>query len=176
MKLPSLFLLCALGASAETKTMTLRQAIDMALAQSPELMLARLDQQKARDQVSITRDPFVPKVFAGSGAAKTWGFPNSIDGNAPSIIQVRTQMALYDRPQSYQVAQANEMIRGAEIDVARKQDEVVYQVACLFLDAEQASRSLDAAQRELESLGRVHELIEARVADGRELPIESKRA
>src|SRR6266404_1090122 len=102
MKLPSLFLLCALGASAETKTMTLRQAI---------------------------------------------------------------QMALYDRPQSYQVAQANEMIRGAEIDVARKQDEVVYQVACLFLDAEQASRSLDAAQRELESLGRVHELIEARVAD-----------
>ncbi len=88
--------------------MTLRQALDLALAQSPDLVLARLDQQKARYQVTIAHDPFVPKVFGGSGAAWTSGFPTSIDGSAPAIFQAKTQMALFDRPQSYQVAQANE--------------------------------------------------------------------
>ena len=57
--------------------MTLRQALDLALAQNPDLMLARLDQQKARHQITIATDPFHPKVFAGSGAAYTTGFPAS---------------------------------------------------------------------------------------------------
>jgi outer membrane protein TolC len=89
---------------------------------------------------------------------------------------MKTQMALYDRTQSYLVAQANENLRGSEIDVARKQDDIIFQVATLFLDAEQAARSLDAARREMDSLTRVRDLIKERVAEGRELPIESKKA
>ena len=176
MKTLAVLLLSALCAFAEVRTMTLRQALDLALAQNPDLMIARLDQQKARTQVTIARDPFLPKVFGGSGAAKTWGFPTSIDGNAPSIFEARTQMALFDRPQTYQIAEANENVRGAQIDVARQQDEVAYRVASLFLDAEQAARSLAAAEREAENLARVRELVDARVADGRELPIETKKA
>ena len=176
MRIRPLFLLFAFTAAAEVKTLTLRQALDLALAQSPDLMMARLEQQKARNQVIVTRDPFVPKVFAGSGAAWTTGFPNSIEGSAPSIFQAKTVMSLYDRPLSYQVAQANEALRAAEIDVGRRQDEVVYRVASLYLDAGHAARSLQAAEREAANLARVRELVEARVAEGRALPIESKRA
>src|ERR1043166_638079 len=114
MRIRPLFLLFAFTAAAEVKTLTLRQALDLALAQSPDLMMARLEQQKARNQVIVTRDPFVPKVFAGSGAAWTTGFPNSIEGSAPSIFQAKTVMSLYDRPLSYQVAQANEALRAEE--------------------------------------------------------------
>jgi outer membrane protein len=181
MKLPSLavFLgLCAMALSlhGEVRNLTLRQALDQALAQNPDLLLARLDQQKARQQVTVMRDPFVPKVFAGSGAAWTTGFPNSIEGSAPSIFQVRTQMAIFNRPQSFLVAQANEDVRGAGMDAARRQDEVVYQVASLYLDAEQAERSLEAASRQRDNLSRVRELMQQRVSEGRELAIESKKA
>jgi outer membrane protein TolC len=176
MKLLVALLLTALCASAEVKTLTLRQALDMALAQNPDLLLARLDQQKARSQVTVTRDPFSPKIYAGSGAAYTYGFPSSIEGSAPAIVQVKTQMALFNRPLSYQVAQSNEAARGAAIDVARKQDEVIYRVTSLYLDAEQAARSLDAARRQAASLLRVRELMDQRVAEGRELAIESKKS
>lgn len=169
-------LCCALAASAEVKTMTLRQALDLALAQSPDLLLARLDQQKASYQVTIARDPFMPKVYGGSGAAFTYGFPTSIDGSAPSIFEAKTQMAIFDRPQTYQIAQAKEALRGAGIDISQKQEEVVYRVASLFLDAEQAARTLSSAQSQADSLARVKDLVDARVADGRELPIASKRA
>ena len=156
--------------------MTLKQALDLALQQNPDLVIARLDQQRARDQVTITKDPFSPKVFAGSGAAWTYGFPTSIDGQAPSIVEARTSMALFDRPQSYLVAQAKEALKGTEFDLAAKQEEVAYRVASLFLDARTAALSLAAAQREADNLARVQQLVEARVQDGRELAIESRRA
>ncbi len=39
--------------------MTLRQAIDLALQQNPDVVLARLDEQKARYQVAIEHAPFL---------------------------------------------------------------------------------------------------------------------
>jgi len=181
MKLSLSALLLGLFAStislfAEVRVLTLRQALDMAMAQNPDVLLVRLDAQKAREQVTVTRDPFRPKMFAGSGAAWSTGFPSSIEGSAPSIVQVRTQMAIFNRPQSYLTAQANEEVRGAGVDVARRQEEAVYRVASLYLDAEQAGRSLEATRRQLDSLKRVQELIGQRVAEGRELAIESKKA
>lgn len=181
MKLSLSALLLGLFASAfslfgEVRVLTLRQALDIAMAQNPDVLLARLDAQKAREQVTVTRDPFRPKVFAGSGAAWSTGFPSSIEGSAPSIVQVRTQMAIFNRPQSYLNAQANEEVRGAGVDVARRQEEAVYRVASLYLDAEQAGRSLEATRREVDNLKRVQELMGQRVAEGRELAIESKKA
>jgi outer membrane protein len=176
MKRFALFLFACACGFAEVRTMTLRQVLDLALQQSPDLMLARLDQAKARNQVTIAKDPFIPKVFGGSGAAYTHGFPNSIEGNAPSVFQTRTQMALFDRPQSYRIEQAKEDQRGLDATFGSKEDEVAYKVAVLFLDAEQAQLGLTAAQRENENLARVQELTRARVGEGRELPIEEKKA
>jgi outer membrane protein len=163
-------------ASAEVRTMTLREAVATALMQNPDLLLARLDQQKARYEVTIVHDPFTPKIFAGSGGAYNYGYPSSIDGSPPSLVQARASMSLFNRPQQYLVKQAQENIHGAEIDTAKRQEEVVYRVATLFLDVEQQTRSLEAAGRRVEALARVVDLTAQRVGEGRELPIESKKA
>jgi len=176
MKAPVIFFLLAGSAFAEIRTLTLREALEIALRQNPDVVLARLDQLRARAQVTIEKDPFFPKLFAGSGAAYTNGFPMSIDGNAPAVIQSKAPMAIFNRPQSYRVATASENARGMEFDLGLKQDEAAYRVASLFFDADQASRSLDAVQRQLESLMRVRDLTAVRVNEGRALPIESSQA
>jgi outer membrane protein len=176
MKAPVVLFLIAFSASAEVRTLTLREALDIALKQNPDVVLARLDQQRARAQVTILKDAFVPKVFAGSGAAYTNGFPMSIDGNAPALVQAKTQMAIFDRPTTYRAAQASEAVRGAEIDIGLRQDEVAYRVASLFFDADQAARSQTAVGLQLQSLTRVRDLTEVRVTEGRGLPIESSQA
>lgn len=176
MKFSAFFLFLAVCSAAEVKTMTLRQALDRALSQNPDVVIARLDQQKARDQILIAKDAFVPKVTGGSGLAWSNGYPTSYDGNPPSIFEARTQMSFFDRQQSFQIAQAKEGLRGAGIDVTNRQEAAIYRVASLFLDAEQAAHSLDSAQKQIENLARVLELVEARVAEGRELPREAHRA
>ena len=120
--------------------LTLRQALEMALKDNPDLVLSRLDQQKADAAVRIAKDPFAPKLYAGSGLAKVWGYPTSIEGSAPSIIQTRTDMSLFNRPKTYELARVRETARGAGIDTQSKSDQVAYQTATLFLDAQQMDR------------------------------------
>jgi outer membrane protein len=176
MKFLAFLAIVAICDGAEVKTLTLREALERATAQNPDVLIARLDQQKARDQILIAKDPFYPKVYGGAGYAWTPGYPTTIDGNPPSIFEARTDMALFDRSQRYKIGQAKEGLRGAAIDVTKRQEEAVYRVASLFLDAEQAAHSLASARSQVDNLARVKELVDARVAEGHVLAIESKRA
>jgi len=162
-------------AFAEVHPLTLRQAVDIALKENPDLMLARLDEQKAQAAVRIAKDPFVPKVYAGSGLAKVWGYPSSIEGAAPSIVQTRTDMSLFNRPKSYELARVRETAHGADLDTQSKSDQVAYQTATLYLEAEQMARSAQSLELEVESLKRVGATVGLQVEEGRKLPIENKR-
>ncbi len=147
----------------------------MALKENPDLVLSRLEQQKAESAIRIAKDPFVPKIYGGSGLAKVWGYPTSIEGSAPSIIQTRTDMALFNRPKTYELARVRETARGAEIDTESKNDQVAYQTATLFLDAQQLERNKQSLQLEVESLERVSSATGVQVEEGRQLAIENKR-
>ena len=59
--------LCSVALRAEVHVMTLRQAVDRALEQNPDIALARLDEQKAQQAVRLTKAPFSPRIDAGSG-------------------------------------------------------------------------------------------------------------
>ena len=120
--------------------MTLREAVGRAVAQNPDITLARLDEENARHGVQVAKDPFAPRIIVGSGLAYSNGFPMSIEGSAPSIVQARASQFIFNRQQSYAVAQAKEQVRGAGIDVASKRDEVAYRTASFYLDAERAAR------------------------------------
>jgi len=166
---------CAVALRAETHIMTLRQAVARALAQNPEIAMARLDELKAQAAVRVQHDPFTPRIFFGSGLAYTNGFPMSIDGAAPSVIQGRASQYLFNRQQSYVVAQTKEEARTAGISTAAKKDEVAFRIASLYVDAERAARAGEMVRKEIESLQKVLAAVQSRVAEGRELPIEAKR-
>jgi len=161
---------------AEVFPMTLRQAVDTALKQNPDLALARLDQEKARQGIRVARDPFSPKIVVGSGLAYSNGFPMSIEGSAPSVFQANASQFLFNRPQSYAVAQARENAHGAEFGVALKREEIAYRTASLYVDAERAGRIGALARKDAESMQRVLETVEAQVREGRALPLNQKQA
>jgi outer membrane protein TolC len=158
------------------RTLSLREAVDLALKQSPDIVLARLDEQKAEQGVRLARSPFIPKVVVGSGLAYTSGFPMSVEGATPSIFQANAIGSVFDRTQSFRIAAAKESRRGAAIDASVKQDEVVYRTASAFLDAENTARTAEVSRREVDTFARVLDAVHARVAEGRELPIEVKKA
>jgi outer membrane protein len=161
---------------AEVRTMTLRETVALALQQNPDLVIARYDAAKAKYAIQIARDPFVPKLFGGSGAAWTTGYPASINGQPPSIFEAQTQMAIFNRQQSYRVAEARESARGADIDTSRQQDEVAFRAASLWLDAQQSAEAAEIARRQLDSLRRVRNGVQARMQEGQAIPLDAKKA
>lgn len=168
---------CAVSvASAEVHTLTLQQALQMSSRQNPDIVLARLDEQRAQEDVRIAQNPFRPKVWGGSGLAYTYGYPNTIEGNAPSLFQAQTDMHLFNRPESYKLSAAKELARGSQFGAQSKADDVAFRTADLFLSASQAEKESNTLTSEIPSLEKVSEATDASVSEGRALPLESKRA
>ena len=163
-------------ANAENHTLTLQQAIDRGMTQNPEVMMARMDEVRASESIRVAKDPFSPRIGGGSGLAYSYGFPLSIEGSAPSIFQAKAEQYLYNRPQSWAVAQAKESARGAGYATGEKRDEIVYRVASMFVDVQRAGKLADAISKEVESLQKIYDTIDARVQLGRELPVARSEA
>lgn len=163
-------------ANAENHNLTLQQAIDRALTQNPEVIMARMDELKASESIRVAKDPFSPRIGGGSGLAYSYGYPLSIEGSAPSIFQAKAEQYLYNRPQSWAVAQAKENAKGAGYATGEKRDEIVYRVASMFVDVERAGKLADSISKEVESLQKIFDTIDARVQLGRELPVARSEA
>ncbi len=175
---PLFFLTLAVTACcpAEVHTMTLREAVDLALRQNSDIVMSRLEEQKSGLQVRVARDPFMPKVIVGSGIAYSSGFPMNIEGSGPSIFQAQAVGTVFSKAKSYGIAQAREDARGAQLETASKREEIAMRTANLFLDAERTARSVEIARKQVESLERVAAEIAVQVEEGRALALESRRA
>jgi outer membrane protein TolC len=176
MRFAALLAACCCALFAEVHKYTLKESVDRAVRQSPDILMARFDEAKAVENVLQVKDPFTPKLVVGSGLAYTSGFPMSIEGSAPSIVQARAIQTLYDRPLSFQVAAARENARGATIDTASRRDEVVHRVAAMHLAAERSARGSELLRQEIASFTKIADAVRARVQEGRELAIEVRAA
>ena len=160
----------------EPRRMTLSQVVEIALRQNPDYLLARLDERKAQEAVREARGPFRPRIVVGSGLAYTNGFPLSIGGSAPSIVQAQSTQFLYNRAQLFRIREAREMAGSAGQSTASKADEIAFRVASTYLDFERAVRAAAAAEGQVTTSQRLERLVEDRVQAGREIPLELNRA
>jgi outer membrane protein len=173
----ALFLLLGgVAGAAEPRTITLKEAVDLALRQNPDLVLARLDVQKAELQIQATREPLLPRFVAGSGMAYTYGMPMSVEGSAPTVVQARAIRSIYNGTQRFMTGMAREDAAASSASAELVREDIALRTALLYLDLEQAHRAARLAQGQLESLQRIEAVVRLRVAEGRELEIEGKRA
>ena len=71
-----------------------RRAMEL-VAQRGTVSVAAAEEARARAAYMEMRNVYLPQMVVGSGVAKTYGFPLSIEGSAPSIVSVGYQSALF---------------------------------------------------------------------------------
>jgi outer membrane protein TolC len=162
-------------AESTARAITLKEVVRIALEQNPDVLLARLEEEKAKQAVVEARAPFTPQIGAGSGLAYTNGIPQSVEGSNPSVVRVVGQQFLYNKPQRAAIRQAGAMVTAAEHGSAGKQDEIAFHTAATYLDFERAWRLLKLAEERIESLRRIEEATGARVEEGRQIHLELSR-
>ena len=104
-----LFLSAAAAGFSEVRTVTLAQVLDLAMTQSAEAAA-----------VESARDPFFPKIFAGSGLAYSSGFPLSIEVSGPSILESRTIPSVCNQPQKMMLEKVKEDQKTAGVAAAAR--------------------------------------------------------
>jgi outer membrane protein TolC len=172
--LPFLFL--AIAAQAEIRPMTLKVVLEAALAQNPELALARLEERKAADSVRAARDPFSPKLFVGSGLAYSTGFPMSMEGSAPSIVEARAIASIFNRPQRILIEKSRQDEQTAKISTEERRESVAYRAAALYVEAGRIAEAARTVGQQIATFESLLTNVKIRIEAGRELPLEEKRA
>ena len=164
------------AAAQQPKPINLRTAVEIALKGNPDVLLARLDEEKAYQSVREARAPFSPQLTLGSGLAYTNGIPQSVEGSSPAIVRAVGRQFLYNRAQSNRVKEARELEAAAGHSAEERRNEVAYRVASTYLDFESAWRGTKLLSDQAENLRRVEGVIAARVEEGRQLPLDFTRA
>jgi outer membrane protein len=168
----------ALGQNAAPngQALTLHQAITLALQNSRDLKLARVQYNVALNEVGVDRAAFLPNVYTGSGAAYTHGFPSLPGGQAPAVFELDYTQALFDPLLKAQQHAAEERAKNQKIEMDRVRDDVIVRTAAAYLELAKVRHSLDLMGDERASAEKIVEVVRERVAANQELPIEVTRS
>jgi outer membrane protein len=166
----------ALNAHAQSaSTLTMRQAISLALQNSRDLTLARVQYRVAADLAGVDRSVFRPNLYTGSGAAYTYGFP-SIGGGPPAIFQLNYSQDIFNPVLKAQQRAAEEHVKTMQIEIDRTRDDVIVRTAEAYLELAKVRHSLDLMRAEQVSAEKIVQVTRDRVAANQELSVEETRS
>jgi outer membrane protein TolC len=156
--------------------LTLKRAIELALQNSADLQLARIQSRLADHSALITRAEFLPNLYAGSGAGYTYGIPETPGGRAPAIFNLSYTQQVLNEPLRGQAKELQEQARSQKIVLEDVRNSVIVRTAMAYLELGKVRHSLDLLRAEQESADKILEVTRGREGEGFELPIEVTRA
>jgi len=156
--------------------LTLKQAVALAVKNSRELALARVQYNVAEKTAAVDRAQFLPNLYTGSGAAYTHGFPLTAAGGAPSVFNASYVQTLFNSPLRGELRAAEERAEAQRLGVEQVRDTVIVRTASAYLELAKVRHSLELLRRQRESAQKIVDVTRERLSAGVELPTELTRA
>ena len=157
-------------------TLTLRHAIQLALQNSKDIQIAKIQASIADRAAMITKAQFLPNVYAGSGAGYTYGIPETPGGRAPAVFNVTYTEQVINEPLRGQGKEQQEQARAQKITLEDARNAVIVQTASAYLELVKVRHSAELLKKEQESAEKILGVVKQRESEGFELPVEVTRA
>ena len=163
-------------AAGEPVALTLKSAIEMALRNSKDIQVAKLQARIATHASQVSKAEFLPSVYAGSGAGYTYGIPETPGGRAPSIFSLTYTEQIFNEPLRGQGKELEEQARSQKIVLEDVKNSVIARTAMAYLELAKVRHSLELLRGEQESADKILQVTEERQGEGYELPVEVTKA
>jgi outer membrane protein len=162
--------------AAAPVVVTLKRAIELALQNSKEIQVAKIQASLADHAAQITKAEFMPNLYAGSGAGYTNGIPETPGGRAPSIFNVTYTEQVFNEPLRGQAKELQEQAKAQKIALEDARNSVITRTAMAYLELAKVRHSLELLRKEQESAERIVQVTQERQGEGFELPVEVTKA
>ncbi len=159
----------------EAQKLSMREAVALALQNSRDLALARVQYTVALNEAGVDRSAFRPNLYTGSGAAYTYGFP-TIGGGPPAVFQLNYNQAIFDPVLKAQQQAAEDHAKNMKLEIDRARDDVIVRTAVAYLELAEVRHSLELLRKEQVSAEKILGVTRDRVAANQELAIEVTRS
>jgi outer membrane protein len=163
-------------ALASPIAVTLKRAIELALLNSKEIQVAKIQASVADHAAQITKAQFMPNLYAGSGAGYTNGMPETPGGRAPSVFNVTYTEQVLNEPLRGQAKEMQEQAKAQKIALEEARGDVISRTAMAYLELAKVRHSLELLRAEQESAEKILEVTQDRESQGFELPVEVTKA
>jgi outer membrane protein TolC len=162
--------------SQTARTVTLREAVEAALARSPDLAAAEASRDESAAGARLARDAFRPFAVVAASPGYAVGLPVAVAGQVPAIAGVDVRQTLYDPSlrASELEARAAEAERSGSLDAVRS--DAARAVVALYARCRADRAQAEAAGRRVAAAQELLRHVESRRAEGRETDLSAERA
>src|SRR6184192_3023839 len=156
--------------------LTLKRAIQMALQNSKEIQVAKIQASVVDRAAKITKAQFMPNLYAGSGAGYTYGIPETPGGRAPSIFNVSYTEQVFNLPLRGAAKEQQEQAKAQKVTLEETRNSVISRTAMAYLELGKVRHSLELLRAEQESAEKILQVTQEREGQGFELPMQVTQA
>jgi len=157
-------------------SLTLKRAIELALQNSKDIQVAKIQASIADHAALISKAEFMPNLYAGSGAGYSNGIPETPGGRAPSVFSVTYSENVFNEPLRGQGKELQEQARSQKILLEDMKNLVIARTAAAYLELGKVRHSLELLRKEQESAEKILQVTQERQGEGFELPVEVTKA
>src|SRR5258707_4145138 len=134
----AIFLMVAAGAqetaAPQPVALTLRRAIELALQNSKDIQVAKIQASVADHAALISKAQFLPNIYAGSGAGYTYGIPETPGGKAPAIFNLTYTEQDFNEPVRGQGKKQQKQAQSQKIVLQDARNSVLVRTAPAYME------------------------------------------
>src|SRR5258707_6490892 len=156
--------------SPSAVSLTLKRAIELALQNSSDIQVAKLQASLANRSAMITKSQFLPNLYAGSGAGYTLGIPETPGGRAPALFHVTYTEQVVNEPLRGQGKELQEQAKSQKMLLEDARNNVIVRTASTYLELAMVRHSLELLRKEQESADKILGVTQQREKENFELP------
>jgi len=121
-----------------------RNAVELALEHSGVMGIAAMNQWRAHQAYLEVRANWIPQLTVGSGLGYSYGFPLTLEGSAPSLVNFNSSQAFFNLPLKQYLKAAKIQWQATSLDVQDKRDAVILDVALTYAQLDQLAAKIAA--------------------------------
>jgi outer membrane protein TolC len=158
------------------QALSLKRAVELALAHSPAAAQASADNQRAFASYREAKDQYLPQLVVGSGLGDSWGYPLSLEGSAPSLVNINAQSTLFNPALRDFIHAARLEYKAVEEGTKDRRDQIAQDTVLTYMELARWERQMDQLRQEQENAAKAQEIEDQRVQAGVDSQLAGKEA
>src|SRR5947209_7708858 len=144
----------------------LKRVVELAIRHSTVTGATAADEQRAFASYHEARNQYLPTLVVGSGLGATWGYPLSLEGSAPSIVNVTAQSAVLNPSVRDFVRAARQEWTASSLQAKDARSQVVQDAVLSYAELSKWEGLLNHLQQQQEQDERMEQIVEERIRAG----------
>jgi len=170
-----LALICFCG-NLSAEHVPLKKVVELALVHSTTMESSHIDEQRAFASYLEARNQYLPQLTVGSGLGKSYGYPLTLEGSAPSIVNTTAQFALIN-------PSLRDFVRAARVEVDEstaqtkdQRNQVIQDTVLSYAELSKWETLMSHLSHQYEDALKMEQIVNERVGAGVDNPLNRNQA